>query len=109
MLYNGGVHFVVKNADMTLLSPSPFVIDGQDIALFPVPSELTVAQAAKILDMPEDCVNEFLDDGTIKFRLENGERLVQQDSFLEFESDYREGRSVLAELAQLGQEMGMYD
>ena len=80
-----------------------------DIGVLPMQSELTVAQAAKILDMSVACVNSFLDDGTIESRWENGIRLIQPDSFWEFEVDYREGREVLAELAQWAQEAGDYD
>ena len=90
--------------------PSSFLMpDRHDVALFPVQSGLTVAQASKILDMSEACVNSFLDDGTIESRWENGVRFIQPDSFLEFELDYREGREAMAELTRLAQEMGMYD
>ena len=88
----------------SLLMPS-----GQDIGVLPIPPELTVAQASKILDMTEACVNELLDAGSIESRWKYNERLVQQDSLLAFDSKYREGCAVLAELAQLAQEMGMYD
>ena len=72
-------------------------------------SELTVAQAAKILDMSVACVNSFLNDRTIESRWENGVRLILPDSFWEFASDYRAKLEALAELSQLAQEMGMYD
>ena len=80
-----------------------------DIGVLPMQSELTVAQAAKILDMSVACVNSFLDDGTIESRWENGMRLILPDSFWEFEADYRKRRVTMAELTRLAQEMGMYD
>jgi len=92
------------------ITPTPFLAtDGQNLGLFSMPSELTVAQAAKFLDMSEGCVNEFLDDEIIAFRLVNDERWVQRDSLLEFEADYREGREFMAEITQMAQEMGLYD
>ena len=77
--------------------------------MFPMPSELTVAQAAKILDMSVACLDDMLDDGIIESRRENGMRLIQPDSFWEFESGYRKRRETMAELTRLAQEMGMYD
>ena len=91
------------------MPPSLLMPDGQDVGILPMPSELTITQAAKILDMSVACVNSFLDDGTIESRWENGTRLIQPDSFWEFESDYREGREAMADLTRWAQEMGMYD
>ena len=93
----------------TTLSPPISITGGQNIGILPVQPELTVAQAAKILDMSEGAINELLDLGIIESRRENGVRSIQQDSFWEYEADYREGREVMAELTWLAQEMGMYD
>ena len=93
----------------TTLSPPMSITGGQDIGIFPVPSELTVAQAARILDMSEACLDDMLDDGIIESHWVNGIRLVQEDSLLAFDTRYREGCAVLAELAQWGQEVGDYD
>ena len=82
---------------------------GQDIGLFPLSSELTVAQAAKILDMTEACVNEFLDAGVIESRWDTVERWVQQDSLLAFDSRYRKRCATLAEITREWQELGIYD
>ena len=89
--------------------PSLLMPDVQDIDIFPSVSDLTVAQAAKILDMPEACVNELLDHGSIEFRRENDERLIQQDSLLAFDTRYRKRCAVLAEITREWQEMGLYD
>ena len=82
---------------------------GQDIAAFPVVSECTVAQAAEFLDISERHLNDLLDNNFIASRQENGERLVQWNSILDFEQ--REARRLawLAEEAQWNQEMGLYD
>jgi hypothetical protein len=96
---------------ITATLPHSFLATGgQDIDLFPVSSsDLTVAEAARILDMSVGCLNELLDDGIMAFRLTNGERLVQRDSFLEFEREYREQDEALARMISLDQEMGLYD
>ena len=94
----------------TVAPPHTFSIaDGQSISMSPMVSELTVAQAARLLDMSEGCVNELLRDNIIHSRLVAGERLVQWDSVKSFGADYRAGLDALAEISQEWQEMGLYD
>jgi len=95
---------------LTVLPSHPFLATNKpDIDLFPVSSECTVAQAAKILDMSEGCAEELLDDNVIEYRQNGDERLVQRDSLLEFNTDYREGLRELAQITREWQEMGLYD
>jgi hypothetical protein len=96
---------------MPLTIPTPLILSTaeQDDDLLSLPSEWTVAQAAKLLDMSEGCLNEYLDDEIIAFRLEDGNRLIQRDSLLEFEAEYREGLEALADITRWSQEMGLYD
>jgi hypothetical protein len=95
---------------MTLTITSPFLAEaGQDIDLFPAPSELTFAQAMKFLRMSERRLNDMLDAGHFVFRLENGERLVQMDSLIEFEQERERGHAALDEMVRWNQEMGLYD
>ena len=95
---------------LTVLPSHPFLATSEpDIDLFPTMSECTVAQAAQILDMSEGCVEELLDDNVIEYRQIGDERLVQRDSLQEFNTDYREGLKVLAEITLEWQEMGLYD
>ena len=82
---------------------------GQDVDLFPMPSELTVAQAARILDMSEACLDEYLDDRIIEFRRENDKRLVQWDSLMKFYQKRKWMEEGLNEIARMSQEMGLYD
>ena len=83
--------------------------DQPALGLFPRVSECTVAQAARFLDGSEGLVNELLDDGVITFRLENGERLVQWNSLLEFEQKEDRQYAGLEEIVRLSEEMGLYD
>ena len=95
---------------LTIPPPTSFLTTAEpNIGVLSMVTECTIAQAAKILDMSEGCVNELLRDETILSRQINGERLVQMDSLLAFEMEYREGLETLAEITRLSQEMGFYD
>ena len=83
--------------------------DGQDIDLFPLPSELTIAQAAKILDRREGLIHELIEDGDIDSRIVNGELMVVRDSFLNYKQDRDRKFAALAEMVRENQEMGLYD
>jgi len=83
--------------------------DGQDVALFPVSAELTVAQAAEFLRTTERHLNDLLNAGRIAFRLENGKRLVQGDSLLEFEQWRERGHATVDQMMRWNQEMGLYN
>ena len=93
---------------LTALS-HPVLPDGQDVALFPVSSELTVAQAAEFLCTTERHLNDLLSAGRIAFRLENGKRLVQGGSLLEFEQWRERGHATVDQMMRWNQEMGLYD
>ena len=95
---------------MTFTISPPFeAIGEQGMELFPSISELTVAQAAQLIDTPEGYIDELLDAGHVVFRWENNKRLVQRDSLLNFEAEYQEGVDALAEITRESQEMGLYD
>jgi hypothetical protein len=83
--------------------------NNQHTDLVSVVSECTVAQAAKILDMSEGCVNELLRDKVITSRLVGDERLVQWDSLIGYSQERNRRRAILAEMVRLDQEMGLYD
>jgi hypothetical protein len=83
--------------------------DGRNIDVFPVVSELTVAQAAKLVDKSEACINSWLNLGRIPFRQEHGERLIPLEDLLEFERDWDRRLASFAEMVSVNQEMGLYD
>ena len=82
---------------------------GQDVDLFPVPSELTIAQAAKYLDGTEGLIDELLNAGQIASHWENGERLVRWDSLRNYARTEERRFDALAEMVQWEREMGLYD
>ena len=87
----------------TPLSSTP-ITDG-----LPISSELTVAQAARLIDVPVGYIDELLDTGLVVFRWENDKRLIQRDSLLGFETEYQDGLETLAAITRESQEMGLYD
>ena len=89
--------------------PSLLMPDVQDIDMFPSVSELTVAQAAEFLDGTEGLINELLECGLLKSRLENGKRLIQWDSLEEFAREEERKDVALAELFRMFREAGMSD
>jgi len=97
---------------MTLAVPAThsfLTTDGQNLDLFPVLSEWTVAQAAVFLDMSEDCLNQLLDFGVLEYKDDNGCRLIRRDDLFEHERERKRRRAALDELVRLDQEMGLYD
>jgi hypothetical protein len=94
---------------LTIHSPSFLAETGQDIDLFPAPSELTFVQAMKFLRMSERHLNDLLVAGEFTFRLENGERLLQLDSLVEYKQDRERGQAKLDKLFDMFREAGMSD
>jgi len=94
---------------VTAFSQPIFAIDGRDVAVFPTVSECTVAQAAALLDMSEQRLHRLLDAGRIEFRQEDGERLVERNSLLDYEQRRAARSAALDEMVRLDQEMGLYD
>ena len=93
----------------TTIHPSLLVPSGLDIGLFPMPSDLTVMQAATLLGVSEGFVDELLDDRIVSFRLENGKRLVYRNSLLDFKQRWERKNAALDEMVRIDQEMGLYN
>ena len=94
----------------TIAPPRPFLAtDRQDVVSLPVSSEYTVAQAAQLLDMPEECIDELLNVGILKFRQEGSRRLVLRDRLLEYDRDRKFREKGVLEIIRLDEEMGLYD
>ena len=82
---------------------------GQDVDLFPIPSELTVAQAARILDISGTCIDELIGLGVLKYRQEGTRYWIDRDRLFEYKHDWERGYAWLSELTRESQEMGLYD
>jgi len=90
-------------------SPTFLTTDVRNVDLFPAPTELTVAQAAALLDVPEGYIDELLDDDLVEYRLEGTQRLVNRDGLLEYEQRRKRRHEALNEMVRLDQEMGLCD
>jgi excisionase family DNA binding protein len=104
-----------KDTNMTLTATpihSFLTTGGQDIDLFPVspvPSEVTIAEAAALLDVPEAFVDEMLKINAVEYRQDGEQSLIDRDKLLEYKQrrDYK--RVGLVEMCRMSQEMGLYD
>ncbi len=74
-----------------------------------LPSELTVAQAADILNCSEAHIVRLSDADEIKFRVVDGSRLVQRDSLLTLAQEINEVNAAINEIVRENQELGLYD
>ena len=95
----------------TIAPPQPFLATSQDFYLDPpaLPTELTVAQAARVLDVPEGAVLELFTLGILECRQEGMRRLTNRDRLLIYKQERDRGCMILAEMVRLDQEMGLYD
>ena len=73
-------------------------MDGLTIERWHPPTEVTIEVTARMLEMTELRVNELLDAGRIEFRQDNGERLVQTESLVNF---FAERRQISRELKRI--------
>jgi hypothetical protein len=94
----------------TIAPPRPFLTtDRKDVAPSPVSSDYTIVQAAQLLDMPEDCINELLDVGILKFRQDGECRLILRERLLEYDRNRKFREKGVLEIIRLDEEMGLYD
>ena len=82
-------------------------IDRRDTS--PAVSELTVAQAARLIDVSEGFVDELLKAKRVVFRLEDGERLIERNSLVDYWQERKRRHTALDELFRLFQEEGLSD
>ena len=90
--------------------PHPFLTtERRDVRIPPTQSEVSVAQAAKYLDLPESSVLGMIDRESFKARHDGGQYWVDWNSLLEYEALCQWRHEGLDEIARLSQEMGLYD
>jgi len=94
----------------TIAPPRPFLATDRQVAdPFPVSSEYTISEAAEILDMSVECLNDLIRIGVFECRQENGERFILKSTVLDFHRTQVRREAALNELARWDQEMGLYD
>ena len=82
---------------------------GQEVDMYPVLSGVTVAEAAALLGMSEDCVDCLLNIHVLKYRQDGRQRLIDRENLLEYKEERERGEVILAETCRMNQEMGLYD
>jgi len=97
---------------MSLAAPvshSFLTTDEQNVDLFPLPTELTIAQAAMVLEMPEGAIHEMLKLGILECKQEGTRRLIDRDWLIAYKRESDRGHAILDEIVRENQEMGLYD
>jgi len=90
--------------------PSSFLMpDRQDIALFPMSSELTAAQAAELLGVTESFLLGLLDSGKIASRNVDGKPLTLLQDVLAYKQERKRRRLETVDgLVTESQQLGLY-
>ena len=95
---------------MSLAAPvshSFLTTDEQNVDLFPLPTELTVAQAAIMLGVSDGYVVELLADDMIEHRQEGARRLINRDELFAYKQKRERRRAECEELMSMFREMGI--
>ena len=95
---------------MTLAVPTShsfLTTDEQSIDVFPLPTELTVAQAAMVLGESDGYVKELLDVGLLEYKQEASQRLINLDRLLAYKQRRERRRAECEELMSMFREMGI--
>ena len=112
------LHIRIDEKDSTCVLPGSVVklladmlhvvAEGQSVAVLPIQSDLTLHQAAEILDVSVPYLAGLLDDGEIPYRTEGNRRIMKLQDILDYESrNIEERKAVLAELVADAQELNM--
>ena len=102
--------FFKKTVAMSLAIPTShdfLTADEQSLDLFPMSSDLTVSQAAAILDMSEACIYDLIKLDVLKYRQEGTECWIDRDWLLEHKQHRDRWRAGVKEMIRLDQEMGL--
>ncbi len=91
----------------------PLMANGAAIQLVPLHQELTTQQAADLLNVSRPFLIKLLDENKIPYRRLGGEGTHRRVRFIDV-MDYKKERSekrraALAELVEMGEELGEYD
>jgi len=88
-------------------SHSFLTTDEQSVDLFPLPTELTIVQAALVLGVSVGYVEELLADDLIEHRQEGTRRLIDRDKLFAYKQRRERRRAECEELMSMFREMGL--
>jgi hypothetical protein len=87
-----------------------YLAKGQAVNLSPVDKEVSLEEAALILDVSNYRMTKLLNLGEISFRAEGEKQLIQLKELLEYNQKWQAERErMLDEIVQISQEMGLYN
>jgi excisionase family DNA binding protein len=98
-----------ESMSLTALSHPVLATDALDVGSFAVSSELTIAQAAAVLDVPTGYVDELLEDNLIEYTQEGNQRLIDRDKLFAYKEKSERGHAALDELLRMFHEAGLSD
>ena len=90
-------------------SHSFLTTEEQIIDLCPTSTDLTVSEAATIMDATVGYIEELIMLGCLKYRLEGTQYWIDRDHFLEYKLEWDRRSAGLAEMMRWDQEMELYD
>jgi len=107
---NGSVYALPPYAAQKVVGLLDLLGEGQEVCIIPGrAAEVSVAQAAKFLDMSEACVHEVLELGVLEYRQDGDQYWIDQDSLLAYEQRVAFKLKGLKEIIRMSEEMGLYD
>ena len=106
---NGSIYALPPYAAQKVVSVLDSLAEGQGVTIIPDQAELTVAQAAEILDVPEECVIGLCCHGVLEYRQDGDRYWIDRDQLVKYEAVRRWKLEGLNEITRESQEMGLYD
>jgi len=87
-----------------------YLAAGEQVRIMPDRDDLSVNQAASVLNIRAVSVNQLLDEGDISYEIIGGERRIGIYRMMIYKSERdAKRRRVLDELTQFSQDLGLYD
>jgi len=106
---NGSIYALPSYAAQKVVSVLDSLAEGQDVRVPPPQAEVSVAQAARFLGLPESSIHRLLRRGLIEYRQEGDKYWIDRDSLVKYEAVRQWKREGVAEISRMSQEMGLYD
>ena len=96
-------------AAQKIVSVLDSLADGQDVSIIPAQAEVSVAQAARFLGLPESSVHRLIRHMLVEYRQEGDQYWIDRDSLLKHDAECRRMHEGVDKIVRLSEEMGLYD
>lgn len=105
----GEIYSMPRDAAKQIVRMLNMMAEGEPVKVVPDLNEITVEQAACILDISVDRMNRLLNENLIPSRKEGDIRRIVLESVLEYDRKKKYRHALLEQLTQEAQDMGLYD